>query len=138
MRLEEGSMPKFSQRSIDNLALCHPDLQRLFTEVVKHVDCIVIEGYRGQEKQHEAFVTGKSKLDWPNGKHNQLPSLAVDAMPFPIDWKDEKRIHYFIGFVLGVASQLGIQIRSGHDWDRDNDLDEHDFQDGPHFERVGP
>ena len=47
-------MPSFSQRSLDRLATCHPDLNRLFTEVVKHFDCTVLCGHRGQEEQDKA------------------------------------------------------------------------------------
>jgi peptidoglycan L-alanyl-D-glutamate endopeptidase CwlK len=127
-------MPSFSQSSKNKLATCSEPLQRLFNEVVKHYDCVVIEGYRGQEAQHKAFVEGRSKLDWPKGKHNQTPSMAVDVMPFPLNWKDEKQLHHFIGFVQATAIQMGINITSGHDWDDDFNLEEHSFQDGPHWE----
>ena len=127
-------MPKFSKTSNERLSTCDYQLQRLFCEVIKHVDCIIIEGYRNEQDQHKYFLAGTSKKDWPNGEHNSLPSRAVDVMPWPLDWKDEKRIHYFIGFVMATAIQMGIKVRSGHDWDCDFDLEDQSFVDSPHWE----
>ena len=44
-------MPEFSQKSLNKLNQCHPDLQRLFLEVIKEHDCTIIEGYRTKEDQ---------------------------------------------------------------------------------------
>jgi peptidoglycan L-alanyl-D-glutamate endopeptidase CwlK len=41
---------------------------------------------------------------------------------------------YFAGFVKGVASQMGIPIRWGGDWNSDNNLKDNKFDDLPHFE----
>lgn len=132
-------MNKFSDKSLDRLKTCHEDLQALFLEVIKHFDCVIIEGHRDMETQNEYFRTGKSKLEWPNGKHNSIPSLAVDVAPVKngkIDWNDRVQFYFFIGFVKGIASQMGIKIRSGGDWDGDNDLKDQTFIDLPHFELV--
>jgi hypothetical protein len=129
-------MPKFSTASIEKLNTCHPDLIRLFTEVVKHYDCTILCGQRGQAEQDEAFRTGKSQLVWPNSKHNQRPSLAVDVAPYPIDWKDRERFYHFAGFVKAMAITMGIKIRHGGDWDGDNDLKDQNFFDLPHFELL--
>lgn len=129
-------MPKFSQSSIDKLETCHPDLVKLFNEVVKEFDCIILEGHRGKEDQDKAFREGKSKLPWPKGKHNKLPSEAVDVAPYPVDWKDRERFIYFAGFVMGRAAELGIKIRWGGDWDGDKDLKDNSFSDLVHFETI--
>ena len=127
-------MPRFSNRSKRNLATCHPDIQRLCNEAIKYFDFTVLEGHRGQDAQHKAFVEGRSKLDWPRGKHNSFPSKAVDLALYPVNWNDEKTWHYFIGFIIGLSRGMGLRILSGHDWDNDGDLNEHSFQDSPHFE----
>ena len=75
-------MPKFGQTSKENLSTCHEDLQRLFNEVIKHWDCSVTEGYRNEERQNKAYRGGKSKVKYPNGKHNRVPSNAVDVVPY--------------------------------------------------------
>lgn len=129
-------MPSFSELSKSRLKTCHLDLQRLFNEVIKYWDCTIIEGYRGPEEQHEAFINGKSKLDWPKGKHNKLPSLAVDVMPFPVDFKDIHRIYCFSGFVLGIAAVMNIKVRWGGDWDRDTEVKDNTFNDLVHFEVI--
>jgi len=130
-------MAKFSKRSKDNLKTCHPDLQRLFNEVVKHFDCTVICGLRSEEDQNEAFRKGHSKVQFPNSKHNtlhNLPSNAVDVVPYPIEWENTPRMKFFIGYVLGTAKQMNINVTSGIDWDGDTFLKDTNFFDHPHFQ----
>ena len=127
-------MPRFGKRSRSRLSTCDDRLQDLLREVVKHFDCSVIQGHRGKEEQNEAFDEGRSKLRYPDGNHNASPSKAVDVAPYPIDWSDRDRFHYFGGFVLGIASQMGLKIRWGGDWDRDTQVKDNKFDDLPHFE----
>jgi peptidoglycan LD-endopeptidase CwlK len=135
-------MPKFSEGSIDKLVTCHRDLQTLFMEVIKYFDCTVLEGFRDKDEQNKAFAEGKSKLQWPNGNHNQLPSRAVDVAPFPINWNDRERFYFFAGRVLGIADMLKAQgkmthsIRYGGDWNSDTQLKDNKFDDLVHFEIV--
>lgn len=131
-------MAKFGKASQEKLATCHPDLQRLFGEVIKHVDCTVICGHRGKAEQDAAVAAGNSKVRWPNGKHNKVPAEAVDVMPFPVDWSDSpaniEHLNYFAGIVQGLALSMGIKIRWGHDWDQDEKPDEKGLVDRPHYE----
>lgn len=128
---------KFSASSQSKLATCHPDLQKLFNEVIKHYDCTIVCGYRSEEEQEEARRKGNSKLSYPDSKHNQTPSLAADVVPYPIDWQDTKRFFHFAGFVLGVAKSLNIDIRWGGDFSSDLNFKNDSFVDMPHFELVG-
>ena len=84
-------MPQFGRRSKEQLSSCHADLQKLFNEVIKHYDCTILEGHRSNEDQLKAFNAGKSRIK-SGGKHNQLPSLAADVAPWPIDWSDKNQI----------------------------------------------
>ena len=142
-------MPKFSDGSIAKLKTCHADLQTLFYEVIKHFDCTIAEGHRGEEAQNKAYDEGKSKLRWPNGNHNKLPSMAVDVYPCPVNLspKDQKqseiykyRMAYFAGQVKAIARNLKEQglmaydLIWGCDWDNDTELSDHNFLDFPHFE----
>ena len=83
-----------------------------------------------------AFLRGNSKVQFPNSKHNSLPSLAVDAAPYPIDWNDKKRFALFAGFVLGIAATKGIRLRWGGDWNMNYITLDNRFDDLPHFELV--
>ena len=127
-------MPKFGKRSMGRLNTCDEDLIALFQEVVKYFDCSVLEGHRGKEKQNKYFNEGKSKLKYPEGRHNKKPSNAVDVVPYPVDWEDREQMSYFAGFVKGVAYKMGIPIRWGGDWNNNNDLKDNNFDDLPHFE----
>jgi len=130
-------MSKFSKKSLAELSTCHPDLQRLFNEVIKHYECTVLCGHRNMEDQNKAVQSGASKLAWPKSKHNKTPSLAVDVIPFPVDWKDLKRFMHFAGVVQGVAFMMGIKIRWGGDFNEDLDFKNDKFIDMPHFELAG-
>ena len=121
-------MPKFSERSKHNLSTCSPLLRCVFDEVIKHRDCAVICGHRGQEAQDKAFAEGKSKLRWPLSEHNQQPSRAVDVVPYPIDWSDITRFRMFGNFVLGVAAWLGLKLEWGGNWET--------FKDYPHYQEL--
>jgi hypothetical protein len=129
-------MASFGRRSKANLSTAHPDLQRLFNEVVKHFDCSVTCGHRGKEAQNEAYHSGRSKVKWPDGNHNSKPSQAVDVIPYPVDWGDIKRFYMFVGFVRGIAASMNIKIVAGADWDGDTQVKDQDFNDLPHFELI--
>ena len=127
-------MPKFGKKSRENLSTCHEDLQKVFNEVIKHVDCSVLEGHRDERRQEKLFSEGKTKVHYPMGRHNSKPSRAVDVVPYPVDWNDRERFHLFAGFVLGVARGMGITLRWGGDWNMNFEVDDNKFDDFPHFE----
>jgi len=129
-------MPGYSERSKDRLLTCDPKLQVVFSEVIKHFDHAILEGHRGRDSQNEKYRQGLSRLKWPKSKHNSEPSAAVDAAPYPIDWEDRERFHFFAGFVKGIAAGIGIEIRWGGDWDSDTEVKDNRFDDLPHFELV--
>ena len=129
-------MPRFGKRSRENLATCDKRLQKVFNEVIKTVDCSVIEGHRSKDRQNKLYVEGKTKVRYPNGRHNAKPSNAADVVPYPIDWNDRERFHLFAGFVIGVASGMGITLRWGGDWNMNFEVDDNKFDDFPHFELI--
>ena len=125
-------MPQFSERSRRNLITCDVRLQHVFNEVIKHVDCTIIEGHRSETRQKELLDAGKTKVKV--SRHNRWPSMAVDVAPYPIDWKDTQRFIFFSGFVLGLAAQVGIPLRWGGDWNRNGKFGDQTFNDYVHFE----
>lgn len=129
-------MAKFGQKSKQRLGECHPDLQRLFNQVIKHYDCTVLCGFRDEATQNKAVAEKRSTKTFPHSKHNQFPSIAIDVVPYPIDWDDMQRFRHFAGFVEGMAMAMGIKIRSGGDWDSDRQFDDQRLIDMPHFELM--
>ena len=127
-------MPKFGSTSKKRLLTCDERLQGVFNEVIKFVDCSVLEGHREQERQDELFKAGKTKVKYPNGRHNSKPSRAVDVTPYPVNWEDRERQRLFAGFVIGIAKHMGVNLRWGGDWDQDFEVMDNRFDDFPHFE----
>ena len=127
-------MPSFGKRSRERLESCNSDLRMVFNEVIKSVDCSILEGHREKERQNQLFDEGKTKVLYPDGRHNDYPSNAVDVVPYPVNWEDRERMTLFAGFVLGVANQMGITLRWGGDWDQDFEVQDNKFDDFPHFE----
>ena len=129
-------MPGFGKKSRERLKGVDSRLINVLNEVVKYFDITVIEGLRSQERQNELVAQGKSKTKF--GKH--VEGKAVDIAPYPIDWKARDDFHYLGGFVLGVASKMGIDVRWGGDWS-DSSLSknarttkDNNFDDLVHFE----
>jgi len=102
------------------------------------MDFSVLEGHRDKETQNRYYEKGTSKIKWPDGKHNKLPSRAMDLAPYPIDWSNRPkaiaRFYLLAGVILAVADELGIGLRWGGDWDGDWDLFDQEFDDLGHFE----
>jgi peptidoglycan L-alanyl-D-glutamate endopeptidase CwlK len=139
-------MPIFSKQSLGKLATCDPRLQDILNEAIKIVDITVIQGFRNKFDQDAAVASGHSKVSFPHGKHNSLPSRAVDIAPYHmgvgIDWSDLIAFGRMMGVIQAIAHAKGIRLRFGLDWDGDfrsvgPDPDE-SFLDAPHVELVDP
>jgi peptidoglycan LD-endopeptidase CwlK len=103
------------------LKTCHIDLQVLIEAVAKGVDqgdlmyagiqdIEVTCGYRGKEDQDEAVRTGASKSPWPTSKHNRAPSDAVDVVPYPERWSNERKLEILHAYTAGVAHAQGLDL----------------------------
>jgi len=133
-------MPEFSINSMRQLDTCDMKLQAIFHKVVFTRDCTVIEGHRDEERQNEMVRQGRSKLRWPDSRHNTSPSRAVDVGPYypgeGIPWDSRERFIFFAGYVFAVADDLGIRVRCGLDWDGDLTFTDQSFHDLPHWELI--
>lgn len=127
-------MNKFSKSSLEHLLTCHSDLQKIAIRALNLYDFTIICGSRSEEDQNKAFTEGKSKLKYPDSKHNKHPSEAFDACPYPIDWNDTERFKTMAKIILDVAKEAGIKLRWGGDWNMDGTPSK--FVDLPHFELV--
>lgn len=129
-------------KSLEVYATLDPRLQHYLDRVLQEVaDISLVTGHRNQHDQNEAYYSTpqRSKLLWPKGKHNRLPSLAVDFQPYPYPAREEKlwaSLAYVAGRLIQMAAQDGITIRWGGDWNSDGDLTDQNFDDLFHLEIV--
>jgi len=130
-------MPSYSLSSKTNLLTCDPRLQEIFNEVIRHIDIGITCGHRGQEAQDRAFNEGKSKLKFPQSKHNSYPSRAVDFVPYVgarPEWNNREVIIATAFFIKGIAAGMGYKVRLGCDWNGNMDTKDEGFMDAFHVE----
>ena len=125
-------MPRFGKKSLAELRGLDSGLVNVLNQAIKHFDFSVIEGMRSLETQTQYVADGVSKTL----KSKHLEGKAVDISPYPIDYDDSERFVYLGGFILGVASQLGVKLRWGLDWDMDTYTKDTNFRDLGHFELI--
>jgi len=98
----------------------------------QELDFTVICGHRGEKEQNEAYRNGTSKLLFPRSKHNVSPSLAIDVVPYPLDWKNIASFKKLAILIKETWAELtpeekqGYTLSWGGDWNS--------FKDYPHWE----
>jgi hypothetical protein len=114
-------------------------LQTIVDELLQWVDVSLISGHRGQEEQDEYYRTDRSKVRYPNSKHNSYPSLAVDLQPYPYP-ENEHDLRAALGYIAGlsmmIAHKYGWKLRWGGDWDSNGSVVDNGFDDLYHLELV--
>ena len=127
----------FGLSSYRRLNTIHPVLKVLCIAILDRMDVSIVCGYRGEEDQNEAYNSNNSGVKFPNSKHNQSPSSAVDITPYingkGIRW-DSREVSFMQGRIQEIADYLSIPIRWGGDWDGDGDITEHKLKDFVHIE----
>lgn len=157
-------MPYLGSTSSAITKTCHPDLQKVIRKAILKYNFSVTEGYRGEEEQNAHFRAGRSKLKYPESKHNRQPSEAAHLVPYPAMWPDTfkamartvpainsfpdreayvrehvkryARFYMLAQVVMDTAKELNVEIRGGFDWDKDGDIMDQTFDDLSHFELV--
>ena len=127
-------------KSVNKLSACHPLLWDLFQKVAETEDLVITCGHRGEEEQNALFPK-YTRVQWPDSKHNSTPSNAVDATPRingAPELHDREAIIYFAGKVMLTAKKMGIPIRWGGDWNKNNQVRDEKFQDLFHYEICLP
>ena len=142
-------MPSFGKSSLERLDLAAPCLQAWLNRAIEYWDFSIIETYRGEERQNQAFEDGKSHLKYPYSNHNIKPSMAVDIAPWQgrVIWGDTPKergdVIYFCGLMMGLAKSMYLsgeikyRIRWGGDWNNNNQPSDERFEDLFHFELIG-
>jgi hypothetical protein len=86
------------------------------------------------------FKLKRSKVQWPDGKHNTMPSEAVDVQPYPYPEKEStlrEDLSYIAGLFIAFGRAEGVVLRWGGDWDKDGETADNKFDDLFHIEIVG-
>lgn len=131
---------RWGRGSREKLATCHSDLVRVLDRALGYgvLDFSVVGGHRGRASQEHYFATGLSQIQWPHSKHNREPSDAVDVVPWMDGralWDDRAAWFLLAGLILAAASEEGVQLRWGGNWDEDASFTVQAFDDLGHFER---
>lgn len=136
---------KFSKESEAKLLTVEKSLQAVAMKALSYgvMDAMVTEGARDEAHQNKMFKTGKSKVKWPNSKHNVTApeglARAIDVAPYvngAPSW-DTNHCLVWAGLMLAAAAELKIKIRWGGNWDMDGEpVTDQKFQDLVHFELV--
>ena len=146
-------MATFGAKSLERLATCHPDIQKVMNEAIKHYDFTILYGTRSVEEQFFLYKKGRKYVDgkWvvsnkkdvvtgmdgiiKKSKHNYSPSLAIDIAPYPFNgWNDLDQFIRLKEVIFKAAKSVGVKLVWGADWDSDGDIAEHSLQDYPHYE----
>jgi hypothetical protein len=114
-------------------------LNAVSDQVLKIRDHSIIEGHRPEAEQNAAFDSGASHLRWPDGKHNSIPSKALDMQPYPLPESTQvlrEDLSYLAGLYVGIGRQMGLRIRWGGSWDETGETVNNKFDDLYHIEVV--
>ena len=121
------------------------NLQLVFADALAMglIDISAIEARRVKARQNRLFAIDRSRVQWPNGKHNVLNpndlAHAVDAAPYVNGKRSDNWYHciYLAGVIQTCGEKLGIPIRWGGNWDCDGEpITDQDFQDLWHYEEI--
>ena len=131
--------PKWGANSLNTRETIDPRLNAVSDVVLQIRDHSIIQGHRGEHEQNAAFDAGNSKLRWPDGKHNKLPSLALDMQPYPLPQDHDtlrEDLSYLAGLYVGVGRMMGLTLRWGGDFDMDGETADNHWDDLYHIEIV--
>jgi peptidoglycan L-alanyl-D-glutamate endopeptidase CwlK len=133
-------------RSLARMEGVHPDLVRVFKTAAKMAtkeeDFTILEGVRSKEQMWINYGKGRTvaqcaakgvpakysepsaaKVTWLNNPlmsnhraHADGFSHAIDAAPYPIDWKDIGRFKKMVALIKRAAAAEGVAISCGADW----------------------
>jgi len=135
----------YGRSSLRYLITASLNLQLVFDEALAMglIDITVIESRRAKARQNSLFKLDKSRVQWPNSKHNVLNpddlAHAVDAAPYVNGKRSDVWYHciYLAGVIQACGKKLSIPIRWGGNWDMDGEpITDQDFQDLWHYEEV--
>ena len=133
---------KFGRKSVMNYAQLSPELKRIAARALDYgiIDFSIDCAYRSKAEQNRLFnmEPPRTKVRWPRSKHNHLPAIAMDLVPYVAGASSWNHYHCSVlaGLVLAAAFEEGVKLRWGGNWDMDSEpITDQDFQDLVHFEK---
>lgn len=147
-------MANFGAASRQNLEGVDQRLINIANKAVLGWDCSVTDGIRTVEEQRKNVARGVSKtMDSKHLPQSDGKGHAIDIVPYPVNWAaiekgyqaikhatggmEVAEMYAFAGFVDGVAWAMGINLRSGYDWNTNRQFEDQSFLDLPHHELRG-
>ena len=130
---------KFSKLSKQRLTGVNPKLVQVVQRALELTtqDFSVLEGVRTAQRQRELYQQGRTTpgniVTWTL-KSKHIDGVAVDLIPYPLDWNDTKAFNAIAEAMFKASKELKIPIRWGADWDQDGKPRERGETDSPHFE----
>ncbi len=106
-------MPTFSTRSLKAREELHPLLQKIVDAAIKETDFVILDAQRGRAEQERAFAEKKSRAHFGQSAHNYSPAIAMDIVPYPVDWSDTKRFRDLHAVIMRIAEEQGTPITWG-------------------------
>lgn len=135
-------MPRFGKTSLAKLALAHVDIRAVMNMAIKVIDFTVIQTARTAAEHQRYQALGKTTIAYEDSKHSKVPSEGIDIAPWfkskpHVDWEDRETFIYLAGIIMSCATELGIELRWGGNWDMDEQiLSDQSFDDIGHFELI--
>ncbi len=110
-------MYHFGTSSLRRVEECHPKLQLVLQEAIKHYDFSCIWGYRDRETQNTMYENGASQLRYPDSWHNRQPSRAFDVIPYPFGFAAKDIAFYWQAtHILRAAAKVEVDLNWGGHW----------------------
>tara|TARA_R110000796_G_scaffold181330_3_gene297952 strand:- start:1918 stop:2388 length:471 start_codon:yes stop_codon:yes gene_type:complete len=153
----------FGKKSKERLKTCHVDVQKVLNLAISRskIDFGISEGHRSVEKQQSYYAIGRTidlrrgtitNVDGvvKKGKHNYLPSQAVDIYVWHPVKETRKKISYdglHLSYIAGLVDacsqelfekgEITHKVRWGGNWDSDGIIKfDQRLNDMPHFEII--
>lgn len=132
----------FGKRSQFHLDQLSYSLAYVLREALAYgiMDFSIIESFRDAATQDAYYADGRSKVYYPNSKHNLIPAKAGDVVPYIDGSLSWNKLHCCVlaGIILAASAKLGIGVRWGGDWGMDGEpITDQQFNDLVHYEEVG-
>lgn len=124
----------FGPRSLKARKELHPLLQKIVDEVIKVTDFTILDAQRGRAEQERAKRGGYSQASFGQSAHNYKPAVAMDLVPYPLDYDDLESFRKLAKAIMAEAKKQKVPLRWGADWDMDGQWKDESFLDWGHFE----